>query len=215
MSHDRLTVLNEIAVQRVMHMFHTEDPSTATKVLDAVHAGGGRVVEFTNRARFATSVFDALRRHVDDTHPDMIIGVGSVEDAPTASRFIAAGAEFIVSPIFDAATADLCNLRKIPYLPGTQTVTEIATAERSGVEYVKLYPATDPSFITLVQLPRPWSRIIANGMITPDTVGSWLEAGATAVGTMAGVPPTAIAEGDYDTITAAVAAMAKAIGDHQ
>ena len=157
-------------------------------------------------------MFDKLRRHVDAEIPDLILGVGSVEDPATASAFMALGADFIVSPLFVEETAVVCNMRKVPYLPGTQTVTEIATAERSGVEFVKLYPATDPSFVPAVRAPRPWTRIIANGAIDTESAVLWLEAGATAVGRMMSVPPAAVESGDYDAIVAAVAEMGAAVG---
>ena len=76
--HDRLHVLNTIAQEQVMHLFHHPDPAIAIQVVDAIAAGGGLVVEFTNRVNFAPSVFEAIRRHVDENHPDMVIGVGSV-----------------------------------------------------------------------------------------------------------------------------------------
>ena len=193
-----------------MHLFHHPDPAIAIQVVDAIAAGGGLVVEFTNRVNFAPSVFEAIRRHVDENHPDMVIGVGSVEDAATAALFVSLGAEFIVSPIFVAETAEFCNRRKVPYLPGTMTINEIAEAERYGVEFVKLYPAMSPMFVQAVKMPRPWSRIIANGPIGPDEVQTWLQAGATAIGTMASVPPDAVAAGKFNEVTAAVAALTAA-----
>ena len=211
MKNDRLAVLNSIAEQKVMHLFSTEDASSACAVADAIYAGGGRVIEFTNRARFAQEVFGKLRRHIDETIPDLVLGVGSVEDPASASAFMALGADFIVSPLFVEETAVVCNMRKVPYLPGTQTITEIATAERSGVEFVKLYPATDPSFVPMVRAPRPWTRIIANGPIDAESAVLWLEQGATAVGTMMSVPESAVESGDYDAIVAAVAEMTAAV----
>lgn len=205
--HDRMAVLNLIAEHRVMDLFATADADVACRVADAIAAGGGRIIEFTNRVPFAPQVFEKLRRHLDTEHPNMALGVGSVEDPATAVNFMALGAEFIVSPIFLPETADVCNLRKIPYLPGTQTLTEMATAERSGVEYLKLYPASDPAIIRSAMMPRPWSRIIANGQISVDNVGLWLEAGAAGIGTMMTVPPAAIESGDYAKITTSVAEM--------
>ena len=210
MAHDRLHVLNSIAQEQIMHLFSHPDPEIAVRTIDAIAAGGGVVVEFTNRVSFAASVFEAVRRHAQDAHPEMVIGVGSVEDAATASRFVSLGADFIVSPLFVAETAEFCNRRKIPYLPGAMTVTEIAEAERYGVEFVKLYPAMDPMFIKAVQMPRPWSRLIANGPIGPDEVPSWLDAGATAIGTMASVPAGAIENENFDEISRAVAALTAA-----
>ena len=109
-----------------MHLFHHPDASVAIAVVDAIAAGGGVVIEFTNRVRFAPTVFEALRRHVDEHHPDMVLGVGSVEDAATAALFIAAGADFIVAPILVPETAELCNRHKVAYLPGTMTINELS-----------------------------------------------------------------------------------------
>ena len=207
MVHDRLEVLNAIAEDQIMHLFAHHDPDVVIEIIDAIAAGGGRVVEFTNRVQFAPAVFEAIRRHVDANHPEMVIGVGSVEDSATAALFVSLGAEFIVSPIFVSETAEFCNRRKVPYLPGTMTITEIAEAERYGVEFVKLYPAMDPMFVQAVKMPRPWSRIIANGPIGPDAVRSWLDAGATAIGTMASVPPQAVAAGNFAEVSSAVSAL--------
>ena len=113
--HDRLAVLNLIAEHQIMDLFATPDPDTACRVADAIHAGGGRIIEFTNRVPFAAQVFEKLRRHLDAEHPDMVLGVGSVEDPATAVNFMSLGAEFIVSPIFLAETAEVCNL------PGVET----------------------------------------------------------------------------------------------
>ena len=93
------------------------------------------------------------------------------------------------------------------------TVTEIAEAGRLGSEYVKLYPAMDPSFVTAVQMPRPWSRIVANGPIDLDNVDPWFEAGATGVGTMAVAPPQVVASGQHQQITTNVKAMLERITD--
>ena len=70
----------------------------------------------------------------------MILGVGSIVDAPTAAMYIASGANFIVGPTLNPEVARLCNRRKIPYMPGCGSLTEISQAEELGVEIVKVFP---------------------------------------------------------------------------
>ena len=99
--------------------------------------GGARVIEFTNRGDFAWQVFSDLNRYCEAQHPEVILGVGSVIDAPTAALYISCGANFVVGPLLNPEVARLCNRRKIAYSPGCGSVSEISAAEELGVEIVK------------------------------------------------------------------------------
>jgi len=109
-------------------------------VVKACLEGGTRVVEFTNRGEHALKVFSYLNDYLESVKSNAILGVGSIVDAPTAALYIAHGANYIVSPNFNPEVAKLCNRRKIAYLPGCATVTEISNAEEMGVEIVKIFP---------------------------------------------------------------------------
>ncbi len=137
---DRLTVYNTILQGGLVPLFYHSSPDTARQVAGAIADGGCRALEFTNRGDQAVEVFSALIKTCAQANSDLIIGVGSVEDAPTAALFIALGANFVVGPSFDAETARVCNRHKIAYIPGCGTVTEIAVAEEWGAELVKLFP---------------------------------------------------------------------------
>lgn len=184
---DRLTVLNTMLADGMVPLFYHSDPDTAQQVTAALANGGGRILEFTNRGDFALEVFTSLIKHCAEAHPDLIIGVGSVEDAPTAALYIANGANFVVGPTFNEEVVRLCNRRKIPYMPGCGTVNEIAQAEEWGVEIVKTFPGRavgGPDFIKAVRGPRPWTRIMPTGGVSPDETNlrAWFEAGAACVG---------------------------------
>lgn len=184
---DRLTVLNTMLADGMVPLFYHSDLDTAQQVAAALANGGGRILEFTNRGDFALEVFTSLIKHCAEAHPDLIIGVGSVEDAPTAALYIANGANFVVGPTFNEEVVRLCNRRKIPYMPGCGTVNEIAQAEEWGVEIVKAFPGSavgGPGFIKAVRGPRPWTRIMPTGGVSPDEANlrAWFEAGAACVG---------------------------------
>lgn len=184
---DRLTVLNTVLADGLVPLFYHGDLAIAKQVAGALADGGGHVLEFTNRGDFAIEVFGPLIKYCAAQHPDLIIGVGSVEDAPTAAMYIMHGANFIVGPTFNVEVARLCNRRKIPYMPGCGTVNEIMHAEEWGVEIVKAFPGSavgGPGFIKAVRGPRPWTRVMPTGGVSPeeDNLRAWFDAGAACVG---------------------------------
>jgi 2-dehydro-3-deoxyphosphogluconate aldolase/(4S)-4-hydroxy-2-oxoglutarate aldolase len=163
-------------------LFYHEDIAVAQKIVTACVQGGARVIEFTNRGDFAYQVFTELARYVDATYPEVMLGVGSVIDAPTAALYIASGADFIVSPILNPETARMCNRRKIAYMPGCGSVSEISQAEELGVEIVKLFPGGavgGPGFVKAVLGPCPWSRIMPTGGVeaSRENIESWFKEG--------------------------------------
>lgn len=137
-------------------VFYNSDFEVAKKVICACEDGGARIIEFTNRGDRAISVFTRLEEFCEKERPGIVLGVGSIVDAPTAAIYIGAGANFVVGPLLDEDTAKLCNSRKIPYSPGCGTVSEIHKAERLGVEICKIFPGGEvggPAFVNNLRGP--------------------------------------------------------------
>lgn len=183
----RLQVYDAMLSTGLVPLFYHDQPEVAQEIVKAVSAGGARVLEFTNRGEKALSVFSQLNAFIESARLPIILGVGSIVDAPTAALYIAHGANFIVGPLFNPEVARLCNRRKIAYLPGCATVAEISAAEEAGVEIVKVFPGETvggPTFIKAVLGPLPWSRLMPTGGVdaTRESVQSWLKAGACCVG---------------------------------
>uniref|UniRef100_UPI003F9A6A66 hypothetical protein n=1 Tax=Rhodoblastus sp. TaxID=1962975 RepID=UPI003F9A6A66 len=124
MAVDRMKVLAAMMDQGVIPVFYHPDVEVCAKVIQACANGGAKCIEFTNRGEFAAHVFFEVTRHFAEADPNVIMGVGSVVDAPTAGVFIANGAKFVVGPLLNADVAKLCNRRKIPYSPGCGSATE-------------------------------------------------------------------------------------------
>lgn len=183
---ERLEVFNRILVVGLVPLFYEPDPERAFQAARACIVGGAPAVEFTNRGEMAYPAFVDLASRLRKEVPDAILGVGTVVDAPTAALFLAAGANFVVSPAFDEATARLCNRRKVAYIPGCGTATEIGRAEEFGAEIVKLFPGQLIGPVALKALlgPSPWSRLMPTGGVEPtaDSIGAWIKAGAACVG---------------------------------
>lgn len=184
---DRLTVYNTLISDGMLPLFYHADVQLVKQVAGALALGGARVMEFTNRGDFAINVFDELVQHCTKVHPDLVIGIGSIEDEATAALYLAHGANFVVGPNFNSSIARLCNRRKIAYIPGCGSVTEIAQAEEYGAEIVKLFPADSlggADFVKAILGPRPWTRIMPTGGVSPeeDNLRPWFDAGVAAVG---------------------------------
>jgi 2-dehydro-3-deoxyphosphogluconate aldolase/(4S)-4-hydroxy-2-oxoglutarate aldolase len=205
--HDRMAVLNAMADVGIVPVFYHADPKTTISIIEACAAGGARVVEFTNRGDLAYKVFVEAMEHVIANDIDVILGVGSIVDAPTAALYIASGANFVVGPLLNPDVARLCNRRKIPYAPGCGSASEIAQAEELGVEIVKMFPGSEvggPAFVKNVLGPCPWTRIMPTGGVdaTRESLEAWFDAGVVCVGIGSKLlTKELLASGDYATLT--------------
>ena len=172
--------------QGLVPVFYHHDLSIAKKVLKACYKGGVRTFEFTNRGDFAHELFAELNKYALKELPDMILGVGSVIDAGTASVYLQLGANFIVTPVLREEIASVCNRRKVLWSPGCYSPTEISRAEELGAEIIKIFPASQlgPDFVKAVKGPSPWTSIMPTGGITTskEDLHQWFDAGVTCVG---------------------------------
>ena len=184
---DRISVLLAMMDQGVIPVFYHPDVEVCKNVIQACANGGAKCIEFTNRGEFAPQVFLEVTRHFAKVDKSVIMGVGSVVDAPTAGVYICNGAKFVVGPLLNADIAKVCNRRKIPYSPGCGTMSEINYAEELGCEIVKIFPGNSvggPDFVKSVLAPCPWTRIMPTGGVdaTEKSLREWFQAGVACVG---------------------------------
>lgn len=185
--HKRLDVLNALVGAGVTPVFYHTDLETVKAVARACVAGGVRVLEFTNRGDFAWEVFAGLEKFCARELPEAVVGAGSILDPPTAALYINSGACFIVGPVTNPDVAKLCNRRKVAYIPGCGTASEVSYAEELGCEVVKVFPAQaagGPDFVRETLAPMPWSSIMPTGGLdmTRASLEPWFKAGVVAVG---------------------------------
>ena len=182
----KLKVLQTLADQGMIPLFYNPDLELCKKVLTAVYKGGARVLEFTNRGDYAHEIFGELNKFCEEHLPEMILGIGSVTDTGTTALYMQLGANFIVSASFREDMARTCNRRKIPYMPGCGTLTEIGQAEEMGCDIVKLFPGSvyGPGFVKAIKAPQPWTTIMPTGGVVPseENLSAWFDAGVTCVG---------------------------------
>lgn len=196
---DRLLRLQKAGIVAVVR---GNSPEEAEKTADAVIAGGVTAIELTFTVPHADKVIEHLtEKYANDAA--VVIGAGTVLDPATARVAMIAGAEFIVSPSFNAETAKMCNLYATPYTPGCMTPTEMQSALEAGVDLVKLFPGAvmKPAMVSAVLAPFPYLSIMPTGGVNVENMAEWFKAGVTLVG--AGSNLTAGAKtGDYAAVTA-------------
>lgn len=200
----RLEVAQVMKDTGMVPLFYHSDLEISKKVITACYNGGARLLEFTARGDFAHEVFGELVKYVTKELPGMVMGVGSVTDAAAASRFMALGANFIVTPVLREDIAIVCNRRKVLWSPGCGTLTEIARAEELGCEIVKLFPGDiyGPQFVKGIKGPQPWTSIMPTGGVSPtkENLEGWFSAGVTCVG-MGSKLMAKNADGSFDYAT--------------
>lgn len=187
MRFSRIQVCQAMAKTGMVPVFYHGDLEVAKNVLEACYDGGVRVFEFTNRGDFAHEVFGELVKFASRKCPEMIVGVGSVVDAGTASLYLQLGANFVVGPLLNPDIFKVCNRRQVAYIPGCGSVSEVGYAQELGAEIVKIFPAGNvggPSFVKNLRAPMPWSSIMVTGGVEPtaENLSKWFEAGVTCVG---------------------------------
>lgn len=175
-----------MAEQGMVPLFYHPDIALGKEVLRACYEGGARLLEFTNRGDYAHEVFRELNVFCEQELPEMIMGVGSVTDAGTASLYMQLGANFVVTPVLREDIAVVCNRRKVLWSPGCGSLTEICRAEELGCEIVKLFPGGTygPGFVKAIKGPQPWTSIMPTGGVAPteENLSAWFGAGVTCVG---------------------------------
>jgi 2-dehydro-3-deoxyphosphogluconate aldolase/(4S)-4-hydroxy-2-oxoglutarate aldolase len=183
----RLDVALQMREIGAIPLYYNPDVEICKKVISACHRGGMKIFEFTNRGEFAHEIFAELSKWARTALPDLVLGVGTVVEPGTCSIYMQMGAKFIVSPLLNEEMARVCNRRKVLWIPGCATASEISKAEELGAEVVKLFPGPTvggAEFIKAYLGPCPWSNIMPSGGVSPteENLTAWFNAGVFCVG---------------------------------
>ncbi|MFA6085856.1 bifunctional 4-hydroxy-2-oxoglutarate aldolase/2-dehydro-3-deoxy-phosphogluconate aldolase [Mucilaginibacter sp.] len=179
-------VLDSILVQGMLPLFFYEDAGVSVEVIRTLYKAGVRVLEYTNRGKEALDNFRIISKVVKAEMPDMNLGIGTIKTEAQAEAFVAAGADFIVSPIIDAAVAKVADKYKMLYIPGCMTPTEIHQAQQHKAMLIKIFPANilGPAFVSSIRDLFQGQLFIPTGgvEIEAGNIAGWFRAGVCAVG---------------------------------
>jgi 2-dehydro-3-deoxyphosphogluconate aldolase/(4S)-4-hydroxy-2-oxoglutarate aldolase len=219
--HTKAEVLDQVNQTPFFVFFNHGNPDICQKVVRACYDGEIRIFEFTNRGENAPRVFSELRPWARSEFPDLIFGAGTIYDAKDAELYINIGADFIVSPAVDEGVAETCNRKKILWIPGCLSPTEVYHAEKMGAEIIKIFPIVasgGPDYIRAMHGPSPHTRFMPTGQLKPteNSLKPWLEAGAYCVGLGSGlVTRDIIQSGNFSKLTSLCAEPLQIIYKHR
>ena len=148
---------------------------------EAVCAGGIPIVEITMTVPGAVEVIAELVR----TAPHVLVGAGTVVNKEAAARCMDAGAQFLVSPGFNAGTVATAREKDLVIMAGALTPTEVMAAWEAGADFVKIFPCGNlggPNYIRALKGPLPQVPMVPTGGVNLETAADYIRAGAAVLG---------------------------------
>lgn len=196
---NKIEILKRITDCGVVAVVRAENAETAVKIAQSCITAGIAGIEITYTVPGATDVIKELSKTYGGG--EIIIGAGTVLDPETARAAILAGAQYIVSPSFNAETVRLCNRYQIACMPGAMTIKEVIDVMESGADVVKIFPGElyGPKIIKAIKGPIPQAPLMPTGGVSLDNVHEWIKAGAIAVG-VGGSLTAGAAKGDFESV---------------
>lgn len=179
----KVKTLNQVVENGVVAVIRGKSKAQGLGICKASVAGDLKSLEVAYTTPKASEIIAELKEFYAED-PTVVVGAGTVLDMVTARSAIESGADFIVSPAFDAEVATMCNLYQIPYMPGCMTITEITTALKAGVDIIKVFPGdiVGSRFIKDVKGPLPYVNLMPTGGVNLDNMAEWFANGVISVG---------------------------------
>ncbi len=196
----KTAVLNRLLERKVLGIIRVQTVEDFPRLVQALQLGGIHCTEITMTTPGALRAIEEASEKFDD----VLMGTGTVLDAPTARQAILAGAKFIVTPTVEPDVIEMARRYGVVAIAGAMTPTEILAAWETGADIVKVFPANilGPGYLKAVHGPLPQIPLAPTGGITADNASEFLKAGAALV--CAGswlVDKKAVAEGRYEVLT--------------
>ena len=179
-------ITDAIVKQGILPLYFNPDETVSLEILKSIYSAGIKAVEYTNRGDAALDNFKKMVALRNAGMPGLLLGVGTIKNMQHAIDYMAAGADFLVSPGFVADVAAYCVSNDIFYAPGCMTPSEIIAAENTGVKFIKLFPGNmlGPEFLSSIKEIFPKLLFMPTGGVdtTKENIEGWFKAGVCAVG---------------------------------
>ena len=179
-------VTEVILQQGMLPLYFHADETVSIEVLKAVYRAGIKAIEYTNRGEAALANFKKLVALRNEGMHGLLLGIGTIKNLQQAKDYVAAGADFMVSPGYVAEVADYANGKDLFYAPGCMTPSEIIAAENNGIGFIKLFPGNllGPAYLSSIKDIFPNLLFMPTGGVdtTKENIEGWFKAGVCAVG---------------------------------
>jgi len=176
---DSKNAVDRLLAVRLIGIVRLDDVELAVASAACAIEAGLAAVEVTFTLPGAAVAIARLR----GSHPQVLIGAGTVRSDAEMEAAADAGAQFLVAPGLNPALLDMARRRGLAMLPGVFSATEIDLALRHGAEVLKLFPAEPggPGYLASMLQPFPGVRLVPTGGISSHNAAAYLKAGAAAV----------------------------------
>ena len=174
-----MKTIDKLLSEKMMTLVRSNSQSEGQALADALVEAGVKVIEITLTTPGALKIIAKLLKN-----KDLLVGAGTVRTVKDVKRVEDVGASFIVSPDTNEDVIAATKKLKLVSMPGVSTPTEVAIAEESGADILKLFPATilGPDHLKMLREPFPGNRWCPTAGITLESIPKWFEAGADLVG---------------------------------
>jgi 2-dehydro-3-deoxyphosphogluconate aldolase/(4S)-4-hydroxy-2-oxoglutarate aldolase len=179
-------ITDAVIAQGILPLYFNPSEEVTLEVLKAIYRAGIKATEYTNRGDAALANFKKMIALRNAEMPGLLLGVGTIKNMQHATDYMAAGADFLVSPGFVPDVAAYCVSKDIFYAPGCMTPSEIIAAENAGIRFIKLFPGNmlGPEFLATIKDIFPKLLFMPTGGVdtTKENIEGWFKAGVCAVG---------------------------------
>jgi 2-dehydro-3-deoxyphosphogluconate aldolase/(4S)-4-hydroxy-2-oxoglutarate aldolase len=195
--------METILKTRVIPVSVIRNRDDAVPLAEALLTAGLPMIEVTFRTADAMASIGAIRK----SFPEMTVGAGTILTEDQLSQAIDAGAMFAVAPGTNERVMTVANNRKLPFMPGVMTPSDIEKAMGFGFRILKFFPAELCGGARMLKaLAGPYAsagvRFIPLGGVNADNARSYLELPVVAaIGGSWLVDKKLVAEGNWAEIT--------------
>ncbi len=198
---EKKTILEKIKELGLVSVIRGPSVELTLKMVDALVEGGVLAIEIT----YSTPNAEDVVKQLDNRFKDKIVlGMGTLTKPAQAKTALAAGANFLVSPVCEPGLVKAMTSSGAASMIGALTPTEVFSAFEAGADVVKIFPGslTGPSYIKTLHGPFPQIPMMPTGGVSVENVKDWFAAGVIAVGAGSELcPPKLAQEGKFAEIS--------------
>ena len=171
-------LFDKLPIVGILRGFHSR---AVQKIVEISVQAGLTNIEITMNTADAPGLIRLARQTAGD---DMNVGAGTVCTITQLETALAAGAQFIVTPVCRQDVTERCRAEGIAVFPGAMTPTEIYQAWSFGADMVKIFPADQfgPDYIKAIKGPLPQIKLMPVGGVNPANIGDYIRCGADGFG---------------------------------
>ena len=176
-----MNAIEKISAEKVFAVLRIQEKDKAINIIKSLEQGGINIIELVIERPEIVSVIEEITKR--DNRP--LIMAGGIITQRQAQITMDAGADVIVSPVFQMNLVRICKSQKRPLIMTATTPNEAYYAWKSGTQLIKIapsHPMGGSEYIEDILRPMKFINVIAAGSIGINDIPSYLKAGAKAVG---------------------------------